>query len=108
MAVGAGLVAALMIAAAGAIALVALSLAVNDALLAFYPPAQAAGLTAVVFAAICGFLAIVTPRLISAWRRSSSPRASALNLTTMIEIALAIGAGLAEASRRRGETRRDR
>jgi hypothetical protein len=101
MAVGVGLVAALMIAAAGSIALVALSLAVDEALLLHFPPAEAAALTAAVFAAICALLAFVAPRMIAAWREAPTTRSSTFNLATVFEIALAVGAGVAEASRRR-------
>ena len=69
---GAGLVAAMLTAAAAAIALFAAAFGLYAALrLALSAPA-AAGLTAVAFAAVAGLIILVAPPLIS--RRAKSPR----------------------------------
>ena len=110
-ALGAGLVGFVMSAVAGGIMLVALSFALYAALLPFCSPAAASAGTAAVFAVICAILAIVTPRLITGGKKATPVRASTLNPATLslgLEIAMALLAGLTEASRRRNESKRDR
>ncbi len=101
----AGLVGSILTAVAGSIALVALALALNAALLVYIRPAWAAAATAAVFAAICGLLAIVTPKLIAgAEKPAPATLGSVLNPANLglgIEIGLAIVEALAAASWRR-------
>ncbi len=100
-----GLVGTILTAVAGSIALVALALALNAALLAYLPPPWASAATAAVFAAICGLLAVATPKLIAGSAKPAPVTlASAFNPVSLglgIEIGLLVVAGLVEASRRR-------
>ena len=61
---GAGVVAAVMIAAAAAITLVALSFAAYAGLKTVASPAAASALTALIFAAVAGLTAVVAPKVI--------------------------------------------
>ena len=69
---GAGLVAAVMIAAAAAITLVALSFAAYAGLKTVVSPAAASALTALMFAAVAGLIAIVAPKVIAGKLKATS------------------------------------
>ncbi len=88
---GAGLVAAVMIAVAAGIVLVAAAFAVYAALKLAVSPAAASALTALVFAVVTGLLALLGPRLAGAGpKRAPATHRDPAALRTASEVAVAV------------------
>ena len=110
---GAGLVAAVMMAVAAGIALVATSFALYALFCLFASPAVASALTAGIFAAITALIAYFAPKLINpgaeTHRRAQRPDAATMRLFAELGLAaLGVVADLGLQKRWKGrQTRRD-
>ena len=90
---GAGLIAAIMIAVAAGIVLVAAAFAAYAALKTVVSPAAASALTAAAFAVVAGLIAVLAPRMITRKSATAPVRTARLDpdtLRTATEISAAV------------------